>query len=192
MGSTHESEGSLQYLLNSRRGYLTGPAAVYVSWLRYELDILSLEDLVEAIDECFDALVKGGGGVGVKAGLEGAFRRFVLRSAEKKGAEDASVTIDKAKSEKGNVGGGHGNRGREKGQNIALGAPSEGEGNGNGIEVPQRGNHRILPSDEEHYSLVNQRKMEEQAKQRRIEQEELNKVRLKQEREWEEMKRQLT
>merc|ERR1712194_802423 len=85
-----------------------------------------------------------------------------------------------------------GNRGREKGQNIALGAPSEGEGNGNGIEVPQRGNHRILPSDEEHYSLVNQRKMEEQAEQRRIEQEELNKVRLKQEREWEEMKRQLT
>eukprot|EP00579_Thalassiosira_antarctica_P017542 CAMPEP_0201948734 /NCGR_PEP_ID=MMETSP0903-20130614/55611_1 /ASSEMBLY_ACC=CAM_ASM_000552 /TAXON_ID=420261 /ORGANISM="Thalassiosira antarctica, Strain CCMP982" /LENGTH=1324 /DNA_ID=CAMNT_0048491929 /DNA_START=66 /DNA_END=4040 /DNA_ORIENTATION=+ len=88
-----QSPTTLEDAINSRAHYLTGSPATYTDWLRTELDIESPADLAEALDECLDMLVTGDGTVGIKKGLENAFRNAVLNIADEPASGDAMTSL---------------------------------------------------------------------------------------------------
>ena len=106
---------TLSDVINARPQYLTVPPSTYVSWLENELEITTLSDLSECINECINDVENGNnnidilakddsnGHVWIKSGMRGAFRKYILRiSAEKKqlGREVQSGEDNKQRSPK--------------------------------------------------------------------------------------------
>ena len=87
----------LQDVINARPQYLTVTPATYTSWLENELEITTLSDLAECINECINDVENGNnnidilarddtsGTVWIKSGMRGAFRKYVLRISAEKG-----------------------------------------------------------------------------------------------------------
>jgi len=109
---------TLQDVINARPQYLTVTPSTYVSWLENELEITTLSDLSECINECINDVDNGtnnidilakddiNGHVWIKSGMRGAFRKYILRiSAEAIGSSDekrqlGKEVIDRSKSPK--------------------------------------------------------------------------------------------
>ena len=60
--------------------HLTVSPSTFVEWLKTELDVETVEDLVEAVTECSDAMVAGG----VKEGIEDAFQDGIINIEKNK------------------------------------------------------------------------------------------------------------
>lgn len=97
---------TLQEVINARPQYLTAPPSTYTSWLENELEITTLADLQDCINECINDVENGNnnidilarddvnGHVWIKSGMRGAFRKYILRiSAEKDASQDLQQEI---------------------------------------------------------------------------------------------------
>ena len=67
-------------IITPLRYYLTVSPSAFVEWLKTELDVETVEDLVEAVTDCSDAIVAGG----VKEGIEDAFRDCIINIEKNK------------------------------------------------------------------------------------------------------------
>ena len=72
-------------LITSCAPYLTGSSSEYADWLREELDISTISDLAEAVEECPELLIAGNGTVGM-------WQKHKFSDAVKKAAASCSST----------------------------------------------------------------------------------------------------
>jgi len=101
---------TLSDVINTRPQYLTVPPSTYTSWLENELEITTLSDLSECINECINDVENGNnnidilakddtnGHVWIKSGMRGAFRKYILRISAEQGQLGATE-VDKEQTD---------------------------------------------------------------------------------------------
>jgi len=107
--ASNNTPQTLQEAINARPQYLTVPPSTYTSWLENELEITTLSDLSECINECINDVENGNnnidilakdnsnGHVWIKSGMRGAFRKYILRTSAEEKEQLGGAEVDEDK-----------------------------------------------------------------------------------------------